>query len=60
MTPQQHRIPEPQPQLDAYELYASLWMLGLEVGRDPRLTLPAWLSECTDTILVRHRRFAKA
>jgi len=58
MTTDQHLIPDPQP--DADQFYVSLWMIGLEVGPDPRLTLPAWLSECAETILVLYRPFAQA
>jgi hypothetical protein len=58
MTPDQNPIPDPE--LNAYELYVALWMLGLEVGPDTRLTLPRWLSECAVTILVRYKPFAQA
>jgi len=58
MTPDQHPITEPQ--LDAYGLYIALWMLGLEVGPDTRITLPGWLGERAVTIFVHYKPFAQA
>lgn len=58
MTAHQHRRTEPHS--DADTLYVSLWLIGLTVGGDPRLALPAWLSERAEAILVVYRPFAKA
>ena len=58
MTPCQHLSPVPH--VHANPLYVSLWLIGLEVGHDPRLALPAWLSKCAETILVLFKPFAQA
>jgi len=58
MTHHPHLRPERHP--DADSLCVSLWLIGLAVGDDTRLALPAWLSECAETILVLYKPFAQA
>lgn len=45
---------------DPDQLYVSLWLVGLERGRDTTLSLPGWLSEGAETLLVLFKPFADA
>jgi hypothetical protein len=38
----------------------ALWLIGLTVGGDPGLALPAWLSKRAERILVLYKPFAQA